>query len=116
MYGANCRAAPVGTFFLEMCTPRAGDAAILRGLPEASRIGLGVLNQKHARVETVEEVVARVEQSITLFGPERLFLNHDCGFATFADSPIAAAEVAESKLAVAVQAASVLRARHGIRT
>ena len=36
----------VGTLFLEMCTGRAGDSAILRGLDEDKRIAVGVANQK----------------------------------------------------------------------
>ena len=108
------RAAPVGTFFLETCTARAGDAAVLRGLPASSRIGLGVLDQKSGRVESPEEIVARVEQAIAWASPERLLLNPDCGFATFADSPIAAAEVAEAKLAAAASAAATLRRRFGM--
>lgn len=109
------RTVPVGTFFLETCTARAGDAAVLRGLPAASRIGLGVLDQKSGRVESDEEIVARVEQVLAWAEPERLLLNPDCGFATFADSPIAAADVAEAKLAAAARAAATLRRRFGMR-
>jgi 5-methyltetrahydropteroyltriglutamate--homocysteine methyltransferase len=106
----------VGTFFLEMCTPRAGELAVLRDLPEPCSIGVGVVNQKTDRVETVDEILARAEQAVELFGPERVLLNPDCGFATFADSPIASAETAEAKLAAIVWAARVLRRRHGIAT
>jgi 5-methyltetrahydropteroyltriglutamate--homocysteine methyltransferase len=102
---------PVGTFFLEMATPRAGDLEVLRDLLVGARIGLGVVNQKLDRVESVEEIIARTEAAIRLFGPERVQLNPDCGFATFADSPLASAETAERKLAMIVEAARELR-RH----
>jgi len=102
----------VGTFFLEMCTPRAGEMTVLRDLPRSCRLGLGVVNQKTDTVESVEEIVARAEQAIALFGPQRVLLNPDCGFATFADNPIALAEVAEAKLAAIVQAAKLLRHRY----
>jgi 5-methyltetrahydropteroyltriglutamate--homocysteine methyltransferase len=105
---------PVGTFFLEMCTPRAGDMDVLAALPAEARVGVGVVNQKHQRVESIEEVLAKAELAITLFGPERVLLNPDCGFATFADNPIASAELAEQKLSVMVQAATVLRNRYHI--
>ena len=72
----------VGTLFLELCTPRAGDADVLRELPADRRIGVGVVNQKSPRVETVEEIVASAERAIAIFGAERLLLNPDCGFAT----------------------------------
>jgi 5-methyltetrahydropteroyltriglutamate--homocysteine methyltransferase len=64
------------------------------------------------RVDEVADVVARAEQAITLFGTERVLLNPDCGFATFADNPIVTAEVAEAKLAVLAQARDLLRERH----
>ncbi len=47
-----------------------------------------VVNRKHDRVETVVEIAARAERAIKVFGPERVLLTPDCGFATFADSPI----------------------------
>ena len=103
---------PVGTFFLEMATPRAGELSALRELPGASRLGLGVVNQKLDRVEAVDEVVARAETAVAIFGPNRVLLNPDCGFATFADNPLASAQVAEQKLAAIVEAACLLRRKY----
>ena len=100
---------PVGTLVLELCTPRAGDEALLRDLPAERRIGVGVVNQKHARIETVDEIVAKAERAIALFGADRVLLNPDCGFATFADNPIATADVAERKLAAMAEASRRLR-------
>ena len=105
---------PVGTFFLELATPRAGELAPLADLPADCRIGVGVVNQKLDRVESDEEIVARGEAAVRLFGPERVLLNPDCGFATFADSPVSSAAVAEAKLGAIARAARVLRDRHGI--
>lgn len=105
---------PVGTFFLELCTPRAGEWDILGKLPRDCRVGVGVVNQKLDAVEPPEEILARAERAVDLFGPERVLLNPDCGFATFADSPLASAEVAERKLANVAEAARVLRRRHGL--
>jgi 5-methyltetrahydropteroyltriglutamate--homocysteine methyltransferase len=53
---------------------------------------------------------------VAIFGPDRVLLNPDCGFATFADNPLASAQVAEAKLAAIVQAARVLRGRYPRRT
>ena len=100
---------PVGTVTLELCTPRAGDVDVLSQLPDHLRIGVGAVNQKHARVETPDEIVAKVQRAVDLFGAERLLLNPDCGFATFADNPITDAEVAEAKLASLVEAGRRLR-------
>lgn len=107
------RTLPVGTFFLEMATPRAGELDALRDLPAEARLGLGVVNQKLDGVEPVADIVARAEAAVRLFGPERLFLNPDCGFATFADSPLSSAAVAEAKLAAIVAAARRLRGEVG---
>jgi 5-methyltetrahydropteroyltriglutamate--homocysteine methyltransferase len=102
----------VGTYFLELCTPRAGEVDVLRSLPDDRRIGVGVVNQKHTRVESVEEIVAKAARAIDLFGVERVLLNPDCGFATFADNPVASASVAEGKLAALAAAARLLRDRY----
>ena len=103
---------PVGVFFLEMATPRAGELEPLRGLPSHAKIGLGVVNQKLDAVESTEQVLAKAEAAVAVFGPERVFLNPDCGFATFADNPLASAEVAERKLEVIALAARALRAKY----
>jgi 5-methyltetrahydropteroyltriglutamate--homocysteine methyltransferase len=94
----------VGTLVLEACTPRAGDAALLRALPDDKRVGIGVVNQKDPAVEGVDAIAARIQAARDLFGDERLLLNPDCGFATFADNPIASAAIAEAKLAAIVAA------------
>jgi 5-methyltetrahydropteroyltriglutamate--homocysteine methyltransferase len=104
----------VGTLFLELATPRAGEMEILERLSKHLRIGIGSCNQKHAHVESVESIVAHVEKAIQLFGAERLLLTPDCGFATFADNPLNSDRVAEAKLAALAQAAAILRERHGI--
>ena len=71
-----------------------------------------MVNQKHQATESLEEVLTRAERAVALFGPERVLLNPDCGFATFADNPIVSAQQAEHKLAVMVEAAARLRERY----
>jgi 5-methyltetrahydropteroyltriglutamate--homocysteine methyltransferase len=105
-------AIPVGTLFLELCTTRAGEIEVLGELPDELRIGVGVVDQKSDRVESPEEIIVRAERAIALFGADRVLLNPDCGFATFADSPISAFEVAKAKLSALSQASRVLRERH----
>jgi 5-methyltetrahydropteroyltriglutamate--homocysteine methyltransferase len=99
----------VGTLFLELCTPRAGEMDVLRSLARSMRIGVGVVNQKHPRIETVDEIVARGREAIRLFGAERVLLTPDCGFATFADNPVSSAAIAEQKLRAIAQASAILR-------
>ena len=100
----------VGTFFLEYCTPRAGDLDVLAEFPKDCRIGLGVVNQKLDRIESVDDIVAKARQAAKFIAPERLLLVPDCGFATFADNPLASAKVAEQKLRAMAQASKILRA------
>ena len=92
------RSLDVGAYFLELCTPRAGEIEVLKGLPDDRRIGVGVVNQKSPRVESADEVFDRAKRAVELFGRERVLLNPDCGFATFADNPVASAAAAEGKL------------------
>ncbi len=103
---------PVGTLVLELCTPRAGDAALLEAIPKDRRIGFGVVDQKSTTIETTDDVIARAELAIKMFGADRVLLNPDCGFATFADNPIASAQVAEGKLRAMAEASQELRRRH----
>ncbi len=102
-------AAPVGTLFLELCTTRAGELEVLAELPADKRVGVGVSNQKDGIPDAVDDLVRRMRRAIDVFGAERVLFNPDCGFATFADNPIVAAEVAEAKLAAMVEAAARLR-------
>ena len=96
--------AQVGSLFLELCTERAGEAEVLRAIPSDKRIAVGVVNQKLDAVESVEEIERRISAAVDLFGSERVLLTPDCGFATFADNPVASAAVAEAKLSAIVEA------------
>jgi len=73
---------------------------VLTDLPRDVRIGVGVVDQKQERVETPTEIAARAR---------RVLRTPDCGFATFADTPIAPAGVAEAKLHAIVEAARLVR-------
>ena len=101
--------APVGTLFLELCTPRAGELELLCDLPGDKRIGVGVVNPKDPAVEPVEVIAERIARAVNLFGEERVLFTPDCGFATFADNPVASARTAEAKLAAIVSARDALR-------
>ena len=96
--------AKVGTLFLELCTERAGEAEVLREIPEDKRIGVGVVNQKLETVESSEEIGRHIRRAAGLFGHDRILLTPDCGFATFADNPVASAAIAEAKLRAIVEA------------
>lgn len=90
---------------LEYATPRAGELVTVPG----KELGLGVVNPRTAEVETVAEIEARIRAALRQVPPERLFVNPDCGFGTFATRPMATADVAEAKLTALVEAAQRAR-------
>ena len=63
----------------------------------------------------MDEILARADRAIKVFGAERVLLTPDCGFATFADNPVASARVAEAKLRAIAAAAATLRGHHDRR-
>jgi 5-methyltetrahydropteroyltriglutamate--homocysteine methyltransferase len=104
----------VGRLLLEFCTPRAGDLHVIKNLRSDLKLGLGVLNPKTSEIESVESIIERVNECIALIGVDRITINPDCGFATFADNPVNSADIATAKLAAAVHAAKHLRKQHNI--
>lgn len=101
---------PIDQFVLEYATPRAGSFAALGGLPERCAVSLGAVNPRTAEVESQEFICARVREAVAVLGPERVLLNPDCGFGTFAERPVATDEVAFAKVQALAQAAATLRA------
>lgn len=90
---------------LEYATERAG-----RMLPMAGKeLGLGVVNPRSATVESEEDILALGQKAASLFGRENVWLNPDCGFATFAERPVNTAAIASAKLRAMVAAARRLR-------
>ena len=106
----------VGTCLLELRTPRAGEVTALRSLPEDRRIGVGVgvVNQKHAGIATTDEIMAKAEATIAMFGAERVLLHPNYGFATCADNPVSPAGIAQQKLRTIAAASARLRERHRV--
>jgi 5-methyltetrahydropteroyltriglutamate--homocysteine methyltransferase len=101
---------------LEFSTPRAGELASLFSSETVRRdmiLGLGVQNPRLDVVESEESIIARAEEALTFVPPERLWLNPDCGFATFANRPVSTPEVIGAKMDALVGAARELRRRHG---
>ena len=56
----------------------------------------------------VKDIQRRISEVINLFGKDRVLLTPDCGFATFADNPVASANVAEAKLKAIVDARDLI--------
>jgi len=99
----------VNQLVLEFSTERAGSLSVFDGAADGKEIGLGVVNPRSDRVETTEEIVAKAKEATKYFDPSRIYLNPDCGFATFAEVPLNAAETAQRKLSNMAKAAIELR-------
>lgn len=98
-------------FVLEYATPRAGSLQALQVLPATAQIGFGAVNPRTTDLESPEEIVSRIGELTKFIAPERLYLNPDCGFGTFADRPVGTTEVAFKKLCTLSRAAEKLRQR-----
>lgn len=100
---------------LEFATPRAGEVSHLfsnNKLKDKIILGLGVINPRNDVVESVEEIMEKTEKALEFLPPERVWLNPDCGFATFAKRPLNPYPVIEEKLRNMVKAAELLREKY----
>ena len=99
----------VDQLVLEFATPRAGELDVFKEYRSDKEIGLGVVNPRTDEVETPAEIVERVRQLVRFYDPEKIYLNPDCGFGTFAERSVNSAEIATQKLKSISTAARVLR-------
>jgi 5-methyltetrahydropteroyltriglutamate--homocysteine methyltransferase len=98
----------VDQLILEYATPRAGEIEALRHL-SGKEIGFGIVNPRTEEIENSEEVVNRVQEVRKYLPDEKIYLNPDCGFGTFAQRPMNSDEIAFEKLKVMAEAAKTLR-------
>jgi 5-methyltetrahydropteroyltriglutamate--homocysteine methyltransferase len=96
-------------FVLEYATSRAGSPQTLAQLQVRAQIGYGVVNPRTAEIESPDHIVARIRDLTQFVAPERIYLNPDCGFGTFAERPVADAQTAFAKLKSLSVAARQLR-------
>jgi len=98
---------PVRQLVLEYATPRAGEVID----PGGKELGWGAVNPRSDEIESPGAIARRIERVLAVVPAERLFLNPDCGFGTFAARPMNSPEVAARKLAALVTAARAVRER-----
>lgn len=103
----------VDQFVLEYATPRAGELRVVGEALADRELGLGCVNPRTDTVEDPAAIVARAEEALRFWRPERLFLNPDCGFGCFANRCVNEEETAAAKLRAMATAARILRERHG---
>jgi 5-methyltetrahydropteroyltriglutamate--homocysteine methyltransferase len=96
---------------LEFTAPEAGDMAVFRDLRDDLEIGLGCVGTEPGRIDTVDEIVGRVETALKHLAPQRITLNPDCGFAPGSAAVVSTDEVYQ-KLKNEVAAAKRLREKY----
>jgi len=99
----------VDQLVLEMATPRAGELDVFKEYANEKELGLGVSNPRTDEIESPAMIVQRVKQVLKFFDPEKIYLNPDCGFGTFAERCVNTPEVAYRKLKAISEAADILR-------
>ena len=98
---------------LECATPRAGEMEVFKEYANEKEIGLGVVNPRTDEQESPDQVVDRVKEMLQYFDADKIYLNPDCGFGTFAERNINTSEGAVQKMRIIGEAAKKLRAEFG---
>ena len=62
-----------------------GEMEVFKEYSNEKEIGLGVVNPRTEELETVEQIVSRVDEMLQYFDAGKIYLNPDCGFGTFAE-------------------------------
>ena len=104
-------------FMLEFSTPRAGEIQTLfknEFMRNHATIGLGVINPRNDKIESVDEIVQSAKNLLEFIPKNRILLNPDCGFATFANRPLNSYEIISAKLNALNNAKIALREKYGI--
>ena len=99
----------VDQLVLEMATPRAGEIEVFKEYRNEKEIGLGVANPRTDTIEDPKQIVSRVKDMLKYFDPDKIFLNPDCGFGTFAERCVNTPDIAYRKLQAIAEAAEILR-------
>jgi 5-methyltetrahydropteroyltriglutamate--homocysteine methyltransferase len=99
----------VSQLVLEMATPRAGEVDVFKEYRNEKELGLGVCNPRTDEVESPAEIVQRVKEVLKYFEPQKIYLNPDCGFGTFAERCVNNAQTSYRKLQAIAEAAEILR-------
>lgn len=94
---------------LEFAYPGTGAVTDLRLLPAGLRLGMGVVDVRSERLQSVDEIETLARAGAAIVGAERIALNPDCGFAPDAGEPPTIDEAYE-KLRRLVEAAKRVRA------
>ena len=103
----------VDQLVLEFATPRAGELEVFKEYENEKEIGLGIVNPRSDETESPKQITDRVKELLRYFEPEKVFLNPDCGFGTFAERNVNTSEAAFQKMQTVSAAADMLRQEYG---
>ena len=100
---------------LEFSTPRAGELDSLLSsakIKENSILALGVINPRTDIIESSQSIIEKTEEALKYLPKEKIWLNPDCGFATFSNRPVSTFEIIEKKLEQLQIAKNALRQKY----
>jgi len=97
---------------LEFAYQDTGEVSDLELLPDHLDVGMGVLDIRNERIQTIDEIVEFGAAAAAVIDPARIALNPDCGFAPDYGEPPSIDEAFE-KLSQLTAAAQRLRERFG---
>lgn len=100
---------------LEFSTPRAGEVSSLFSseiIRKNCILAMGVINPRTDYIENAIEIVDRVEEALKFVPKEKIWLNPDCGFATFSNRPVNTFDVISKKLEQLNIAKNILRQKY----
>ncbi len=99
------RATNYNHLLLEYDDARSGGFEPLRDVPDGVNVVLGLVSTKTNTVESVDQVVDRIDEASRYFPRERLAVSTQCGFASVSEGNPISEEVQEAKLHVVAEAA-----------
>ena len=91
---------------LEYDDERSGDFQVLRHVPEAKMVVLGLVTTKSPRKESVDEIRLQVERAASVVGLDRLAISPQCGFASSLLGNLLTEEDQRAKLRLLSEAAA----------
>ena len=92
-------------FLLEYDTPRAGSLEVIADIPDDKIVVLGLISTKRTELESVDEMLGRVEQAAKVFPRDQLTVSTQCGFASSSLGNPMSMDVERQKLELVVQVA-----------
>ena len=96
---------PVDAFLLEYDSPRAGDFAPLRFVPQGKTVVLGLITTKEPELESQDGLRRRIDEASRYLPLDNLAISPQCGFASTAQGNLLTPDEQWRKLALVVDTA-----------